>query len=113
MIRPQGPGQTSVHRSIPSNGPHLMSRTPGILSDGEKRRDYLEDGAECGGRVVGGGVWIAASGKIEFEASRAFCAVLCLVSHPFQMGGYAGGYGPGYACTYRHSRANVRPYCDH
>ena len=72
-----------------------------FVCGGEKKRDYLEDGAECGGRVVGGGVWIAASGKIEFEASRAFCAVLCLVSHPFQMGGYAGGYGPGYACTYR------------
>ena len=53
-----------------------MSRTPGILSRVEKRRDYLEDGAESDGRVVGGGVWIVASGKIEFEASRQICAGL-------------------------------------
>ena len=50
---------------------------------------FRSDGAECGGRVVGGGVWIAASGKIEFEASRQFCAVLCLVIISF----YAGGCG--------------------
>lgn len=65
------------------HGAHLMSRTPGILSGVNKRRDYLEDRAENGGRVVGGGVWIVASGKIKFEASSLFCAVLRLVITPF------------------------------
>ena len=75
--------RTGFHNND-KDGAHLMSRTPGILSCVERRRDYLEDGAEWDGRVVGGGLWIVASGKIEFEASRQFCAVLRLVSFLFR-----------------------------
>ena len=49
-----------------------------FVCGGEKQIDYLEDGRESGGRVVGGGVWIEArAAKLSSKPdvrSVQFCA---------------------------------------
>ena len=80
------PGPAHEQSRPPLTGPELL----GVLDDvddPEHVHRALEGGlgvvSTSRGRVVGGGVWIVASGKIKFEASSLFCAVLRLVITPF------------------------------